>query len=159
MAAVTTCSDFGAQKNSLSLFPHLFAVKWWNQMPWSSFLECWVLSQLFHPPLSLSSSSSSVPLHFLSQAWCHLHISDYRYTLMRWTIKRGSKCSLKLETQTSRGYPSPPPFLLLLHLLPPPSPLSLPLLFDSESPASLSLMWNLVTTLNPPGQSWIIFPP
>ena len=36
---------------------------------------------------------------------------------MRWTIKRGYKCSLKLETQTSRGYPSPPPFLLLLSLL------------------------------------------
>ena len=31
------------------------------------FFECWVLSQLFHPPLSLSSSNSSVPLHFLSQ--------------------------------------------------------------------------------------------
>ena len=28
MAAVTICSDFGAQENkSLSLFPHLFAVK------------------------------------------------------------------------------------------------------------------------------------
>ena len=34
----TTCSDFGAQKNSLTLFPlfpHLFAMKWWDQMPWS----------------------------------------------------------------------------------------------------------------------------
>ena len=31
-------SDFGVQKNSLSLlllFPHLFAIKWWDQMPWS----------------------------------------------------------------------------------------------------------------------------
>ena len=37
------------------LFPHLFAMKWWDQMPWSSFLKCWVLSQLFHSPLSLSS--------------------------------------------------------------------------------------------------------
>ena len=27
--------DFGAQENSLSLFPHLFAMKWWNLMPWS----------------------------------------------------------------------------------------------------------------------------
>ena len=26
-------------------------MKWWNQMPWSSFFECWVLSQFF----SLSS--------------------------------------------------------------------------------------------------------
>ena len=22
------------------LFPHLFAMKWWDQMPWSSFFEC-----------------------------------------------------------------------------------------------------------------------
>ena len=38
MAAVTICSDFGAQENSLSLFPlfpHLFAMKWWDQMLWS----------------------------------------------------------------------------------------------------------------------------
>ena len=54
MAAVTVCSDFGAQENKvLSLFPllpHLFAMKWWDWMPWSSFFECWVLRQLF--PLS-----------------------------------------------------------------------------------------------------------
>ena len=24
------------------LFPHLFAMKWWDQMPWSLFSECWV---------------------------------------------------------------------------------------------------------------------
>ena len=41
--------------------------------PWSngtrchdlSFLKCWVLSQLFHSPLSLSSTGFLVPLHFL----------------------------------------------------------------------------------------------
>ena len=37
MAAPTICSDFGAQGNKslslLPLFPHLFAMKWWNQMP------------------------------------------------------------------------------------------------------------------------------
>ena len=54
MVAVTMCSDFGAQKNSQPLFPHLFPMKWWDQMPWSQFSECWVLSQLFHSPLSLS---------------------------------------------------------------------------------------------------------
>ena len=31
----------------------------------SSFFECWVLSQLFHSPLSLSSRGSLVLLHFL----------------------------------------------------------------------------------------------
>ena len=38
MAIITICSDFGAPKNSLSLFPlfpHLVAMKWWDQMPWS----------------------------------------------------------------------------------------------------------------------------
>ena len=38
MAAVIICSDFWVQKNKLSqfpLFPHLFAMKWWDQMPWS----------------------------------------------------------------------------------------------------------------------------
>ena len=48
-----------------SLFPYLFAMKWWNQMPWSSFFDCWVLSQLFHSPLSPSSRGFLVPLHFL----------------------------------------------------------------------------------------------
>ena len=48
------------------LFPHLFAMKWWDQMPWSSFLEFWVLSQLFHSPLSLSSRVSLFPFTF-----CH----------------------------------------------------------------------------------------
>ena len=36
MAAVTICSDVGAQKNSLllfPLFPHLFAMKLWDRMP------------------------------------------------------------------------------------------------------------------------------
>ena len=36
------------------LFPHLFLMKWWDQMPWSSFSECWALSRLSHSPLSLS---------------------------------------------------------------------------------------------------------
>ena len=33
-------------------------------MPWSLLFECWVLSQLFHSPLSLSSWGSLVPLAF-----------------------------------------------------------------------------------------------
>ena len=39
-------------------------MKWWDQMPWSSFSECWALSQLFHSPLSLSSRGFLVPLYF-----------------------------------------------------------------------------------------------
>ena len=33
---------------SLLLFPHLFPMKWWDQMPRSSFSECWVLSHICH---------------------------------------------------------------------------------------------------------------
>ena len=61
------CSDFVAQENEIQqfpLFPYLFAIKWWDQMPWSSIFECWVLSQLFNSPLSLSSRGSLV-LRFL----------------------------------------------------------------------------------------------
>jgi len=35
-------------------------MKWWDRMPWSLFFECWVLSQLFHSPISLSSRGSSL---------------------------------------------------------------------------------------------------
>ena len=59
---------FRAQENSLSLFPlfpHLFAMKWWDWMPWILLFECWVLSQIFHSPLSLSSRDFLVPLHLL----------------------------------------------------------------------------------------------
>ena len=69
MAAVIICSDFGAQKNKVlhcfHCFSHLFAMKWWDWMPWSLFSECWALSQLFHSPLSLSSRGFLVSLHFL----------------------------------------------------------------------------------------------
>ena len=82
MAAVTISSDFGAQKNKVCHCFHCFpsfAMKWWNQMPWSSFSECWALSQLFHSPLSLSSGGFLVPLHFLPYGWYHLHIWGYWY--------------------------------------------------------------------------------
>ena len=44
------------------LFP--IYLPWSDRMPWSYFSECWVLSPLFHSPLSLSSRGSLV-LHFL----------------------------------------------------------------------------------------------
>ena len=37
---------------TISLSPHLFSMKWWDQMPWALFFECWVLSQLFHSPFT-----------------------------------------------------------------------------------------------------------
>ena len=65
MATITICSDFGAQENKVShsfQFPHLFPMKWWDQMPSSSFSKCWALSQLFHSPLSLWSRGSLVTI-------------------------------------------------------------------------------------------------
>ena len=39
MAAVTICSDFGAHEikvcHCFHVFPLLFVMKWWDQMPWS----------------------------------------------------------------------------------------------------------------------------
>ena len=62
MVAITICSGFGAphprKKTSLTLFPlfpRLFPMKWWDQMPWSSFSECWALSQPFHSPLAMKT--------------------------------------------------------------------------------------------------------
>ena len=49
-------------------------MKWWDCMPRFSFFECWILSQLFHSPLSTSSRCSLVLLHFLPMEWYHLHI-------------------------------------------------------------------------------------
>ena len=70
LAAVTVCSDFGAQENKVChcFHFHFFPI----YLPWSDgtrchdlkFFECWVLSQLFHSSLSFSSRGSLVPLHF-----------------------------------------------------------------------------------------------
>ena len=82
MAEVTICSDFGAQENKVChcfhCFPILFALMWWDRMPWSLFSECWVLSQLFRSPLTfikrLFSSSLLSPLRVVSPAHLRLLI-------------------------------------------------------------------------------------
>ena len=40
---------------TVSIFSPSICQKVMDQMPWSTFSECWVLSQLFHSPLSLSA--------------------------------------------------------------------------------------------------------
>ena len=59
-------------------FPIYLPWSWWDQMPWSQFSECWVLSQLFHSPLSLSrgsfSSSSLSAIRVVSSAYLRLLI-------------------------------------------------------------------------------------
>ena len=70
VAAVTICSDSGAQEKKIC---HCFPF----YSPWSDgtgcldlrFFEYWVLSQLFHSPLSPSSRDSLVLLHFLPLDW------------------------------------------------------------------------------------------
>ena len=86
MAAVTICSDLeqppppSKKKISLfPLFPHLFAIKWWDQMPRCYFSECWVLSQHFHSHLSLS-------FHL----WCWR-----RLLRVPWTARRSNQSFLK----------------------------------------------------------------
>ena len=53
-------------------------MKWWDRMPWSSFSECWALSQLFHSPLSLHkrlfSFSSLSAIKVVSYAYLRLLI-------------------------------------------------------------------------------------
>ena len=52
-------------------------MKWWDQMPWSAFFECWVLSQLFQSPLSLSSRGyllSFSAIRVISSAYLRLLI-------------------------------------------------------------------------------------
>ena len=59
------------------LFPQLFAMKWWDQMPWPSFSECWVLSQLFHSLTfikRLFSSSSLSATRVVSSVYLRLLI-------------------------------------------------------------------------------------
>ena len=77
MDADTICIDFRGQKLSFSLI--LFVMKWWDWMPQSPLSECWILSQLFHSPLSLffkrlfSSSLLSV-IRVVSSAYLSLLI-------------------------------------------------------------------------------------
>ena len=64
---------------TVSTFPHLFAIKWWDQILRSLFFECWVLSQLF--PLCsftfikrLFSSSFLSAIKMVSSAYLKLLI-------------------------------------------------------------------------------------
>ena len=36
------------KSDTVSTVYHLFPMKWWDQIPWSKFFECWALRQLFH---------------------------------------------------------------------------------------------------------------
>ena len=67
-------------------------MKWWDQMPWSSFSDCWALSQLFHSPLSLSSRGLSVFITIPKKGNAK-ECSNYRTIAL---ISHASKVMLKI---------------------------------------------------------------
>ena len=54
------------------------------------FFECWILSQLFHSPLSPSSRGSLVLLRFLPYGWCHILECEVKWALGSITTNKAS---------------------------------------------------------------------
>ena len=82
MVALTICCDFEAQENKILHcfhFPPSICHEMMEPDAMILVFECWVLSQLFHFPLSHSSRGSLVLLHFLPLNWYHLHICGCWY--------------------------------------------------------------------------------
>ena len=73
---------------TVSIFSPLFGTEWWDQMPWSSFFECWVFSPLCHS--SLSSRDTLVPVSFPPLGWCHMTIWGYWHFSWHEWWKRGN---------------------------------------------------------------------
>ena len=77
MAAVTICSDFGAQENKICNCFHFFPSIWHEVMGLDAkILVFWMVSfkPAFHSPLPHSSRSSLVPLYFLPLKGYYLQI-------------------------------------------------------------------------------------
>ena len=69
---------------TVSIVSHLFAMKWWDWMPGSYFFECWVLSQLFHSPLSLPSRVSLFLFTFCHRVVSSLHLWLLKFFPSSW---------------------------------------------------------------------------
>ena len=54
---------------TVSTFPNLFAMKWWDWIAWSSFFVCWILIQLFTLIRRLFSSSSLYDIRMVSSTY------------------------------------------------------------------------------------------
>ena len=90
---------------SVSLFPlfsHLFVMKWQDQIPWSLFFECWVLSQLFHSPLSLSPRGSLFPFHFLLVTTSH-GLNDLKNRHLSLTVLEVAESRIKVLVDSVPG--------------------------------------------------------
>ena len=87
MASVTVCSDFGAPQNKIChcfhFFPHLFAMKWWDWMPWSSLF--WMLSS--QPAFSLSSFTVIKRLFSSYSLFAIRVISSAYLTYIHWMLR------------------------------------------------------------------------
>ena len=97
MAGVTIHTGSGAQKNKIChcfhFYPHLFAMKWWDWMLWSSFFQCWVLSQLFHSLLSPASRGSlAKDREAYSDQRVSIRISDVRTLQVGLSIQKSHPC-------------------------------------------------------------------
>ena len=86
MAAVTICSDFGAQENK-SLTVSIVSPSTCHKVMGMDAMILVFCMLSFKPnfslSLSLSSRDSLAPLQFLSLGWCHLHIWGYWYFLLQ----------------------------------------------------------------------------
>ena len=112
---VTICSDFGAQENKVCYCFHCFPI----YLPWSDGLdamilvfECWVLSQFFHSPLSLSSrgslvSSSLSAVKVVTSAYLRLLIFLPAILIPAWHF---TWCTYKLNKQGDNIQPWCTPF-------------------------------------------------
>ena len=99
MVEVTICSDFGVQENSLSLFPlfpHLFAMKWWDRMPPSLFF--WMLS--FKPAFTLSSFAS-IKWFFSFSSLSAIRVMSSAYMLLLLLLSRFSRVRLCVTPWTA----------------------------------------------------------
>ena len=80
MAAVTICSDFGAWENKIYHCFHIFpSISHEVMGPGTRILIFLVSSQLFHSPLSPSSTGSLVPLHFLPWVVLSIHLRLFMF--------------------------------------------------------------------------------
>ena len=95
-------------------------MKWWDQMPWSQFFGCWVLSQLFHSFTLIKRLFSSFLLpaiRVVSSA--HLRFLTFLPAILipAWASSRLAFCSLysvyKLNEQGNNIQPRPTPFPIL----------------------------------------------
>ena len=62
---LASCDSWGHKESDTTERLNWTELNWCNQLPWSWFFSCWILSWLFHCPLSLSLRGCLFPLCFL----------------------------------------------------------------------------------------------